>query len=424
MNTFAIPIMTLLRKLRVLSLSLSHAGDQKVNHASKSARKITGILNKFSFVLLVTMPRIALSLLLVNLLSSSSSTSGDILPPPNYFSPWDSCASDVVSVDNPRFSSFTKTGTTIVGLRCAEGVVLGADTRSTGGPLVMDKDKLKIHTIASRIFCCAAGTSADCDQISRKARHQLALLRLERELCGEDFSFDPIKAALISITSALESTTGARRKPSSVMILGGIDDDGPALYIVDESKVPQKVNFAALGSGSTDAIALLENSRQQWQRSNAHSVPSSDVGENQFIEDIDIATAIDAVRQAVHAGITNDLGSGSHIDICVIEKKGVRQWRETLSFERGQQTATVIKHQTQLLHVNSATIGEEKVLCSGDTKIVAAQQANDHLGDIIYSRSKSPISLLRSNSNECFIERCEEFDACPKELTLCDVQKI
>jgi 20S proteasome subunit beta 2 len=370
------------------------------------------------------MPRIGLTLLLATVLGSYSSTSGDILPPPNYFAPWDSCASDAVSVDNPRFSSFTKTGTTIVGLRCAEGVVLGADTRSTGGPLVMDKDKLKIHTIASRIFCCAAGTSADCDQISRRARHQLALLRLERELCGEDFSFDPIKAALISISTALESSAGGRRKPSSVMILGGIDDDGPALYIVDESKVPQKVNFAALGSGSTDAIALLENARQKWQRSKTHSVPSKDVGENRFIEDVDIATAIDAVRQAVHAGITNDLGSGSHIDICVIEKKGVRQWRESLSFERGQQTSSVIKRQIQQLDISSSTVKEEETTRVGDANVVAAQQVNYHLGDIIYSRSKLPISLLRSNSNECFIERCEEIDARPIDLTLCDVQKI
>lgn len=370
------------------------------------------------------MPREALSLLLLAVLNLCVSTSGDILPPPSYFAPWDSYASNVVSVDDSRFSSFTKTGTTIVGLRCAEGVVLGADTRSTGGPLVVDKEKLKIHTIASRIFCCAAGTSADCDQISRRARYQLAMLRLETELCGEVSSFDPIKAALISISSSLECPTGARRKPSSVMILGGIDDDGPALYIIDESKVPQRVNFAALGSGSTDAIALLENARQQWQRSNMYSDPSTDVGENRFIEDIDIATAIDAVRQAVLAGITNDLGSGSHIDICVIEKKGVRQWRETLSFERSQQTASVIKRQMKQLDVNSAATGEVEIVCGGDTKVVGAQQPANYLGDIIYSRFKLPISTLKSNNDECFIERCEAINACPTDLPLCDVQKI
>lgn len=369
--------------------------------------------------------RVALHFLQVTLLSSCLLvTFSDILPPPNYFAPWDSYVAESASVDSSRFSSLTTTGTTIVGLRCAAGVVLGADTRSTGGPLVMDKDKLKIHTIASRIFCCAAGTSADCDQISRRARHELALSRLERELCGEDFSFDSMKSALISILTSLESSSGGRRKPSSVMILGGIDDDGPALYIVDESKVPQRVNFAALGSGSTDAIALLENARQQWRSSSTNSALPTDIGENRYIENIDIDTAINAVRQAVHAGITNDLGSGSHIDICVIEKKGVRQWRENLLFKRGQQTPPISEPQRCQLDGNSVTEVENEIISDDESKDASAQHPSYHLGNIIYSGSKLPISSLRSDNNECFIERCEDVDKYPRNFAPCDVQKI
>lgn len=54
--------------------------------------------------------------------------------------------------------------------------------------------------------------------------NHLALLRLERDLSGEESSYDPIRAALISISNSLEGSTGAKgggRKPSSVMILGG-----------------------------------------------------------------------------------------------------------------------------------------------------------------------------------------------------------
>ena len=35
----------------------------------------------------------------------------------------------------------------------------------------------KIHTISGNIYCCAAGTSADCDQVTRQASHYLSLLR-------------------------------------------------------------------------------------------------------------------------------------------------------------------------------------------------------------------------------------------------------
>ena len=42
----------------------------------------------------------------------------------------------------------TKTGTTICGMVFKDGVVLGADTRATGGDIVSDKNCMKIHKMA------------------------------------------------------------------------------------------------------------------------------------------------------------------------------------------------------------------------------------------------------------------------------------
>ena len=42
----------------------------------------------------------------------------------------------------------TKTGTTICGAIFDGGVVLGADTRSTSGDIVADKNCMKIHDLA------------------------------------------------------------------------------------------------------------------------------------------------------------------------------------------------------------------------------------------------------------------------------------
>jgi Proteasome subunit len=69
-----------------------------------------------------------------------------------------------------------KTGTTIVGVVCQEAgcVVLGADTRATNDKTVADKHCEKIHRLSANIYCCGAGTSADCDQITKKARLKLA----------------------------------------------------------------------------------------------------------------------------------------------------------------------------------------------------------------------------------------------------------
>ena len=57
----------------------------------------------------------------------------------------------------------TSTGTTIVGLIYKDGVVLGADTRATEGPIVADKNCEKIHYITDSIRCCGAGTAADTE---------------------------------------------------------------------------------------------------------------------------------------------------------------------------------------------------------------------------------------------------------------------
>ena len=79
-----------------------------------------------------------------------------------------------------------KTGTTIAGIifkvyriigagsdpwsidltQFQDGVILGADTRATEGPIVADKNCEKIHYLAPNIFCGGAGTSADCENVT------------------------------------------------------------------------------------------------------------------------------------------------------------------------------------------------------------------------------------------------------------------
>jgi len=65
------------------------------------------------------------------------------------------------------------------------GVMLGADTRATEGPIVADKNCEKIHYISKNIFCCGAGTAADTENVtsmisSRIELHSLATGRVPR----------------------------------------------------------------------------------------------------------------------------------------------------------------------------------------------------------------------------------------------------
>ena len=62
--------------------------------------------------------------------------------------------------------------------RSQGGVVLGADTRSTAGTTVADKNCEKIHYMAPNVRCCGAGTAADCDHVTEMIRRELELHRL------------------------------------------------------------------------------------------------------------------------------------------------------------------------------------------------------------------------------------------------------
>lgn len=56
-------------------------------------------------------------------------------------------------------------------LTVQDGVILGADTRSTSGNTVADKNCEKIHYIAPNIYCCGAGTAADTENVTGAATH-------------------------------------------------------------------------------------------------------------------------------------------------------------------------------------------------------------------------------------------------------------
>ena len=70
-----------------------------------------------------------------------------------------------------------KTGTTICGVVFNGGVVLGADTRATEGPLVADKNCNKLHRISNNIYAAGAGTAADLDHMCDWLATQVELHR-------------------------------------------------------------------------------------------------------------------------------------------------------------------------------------------------------------------------------------------------------
>jgi len=185
-----------------------------------------------------------------------------------------------------------KTGTTIAGVVYKDGVVLGADTRATEGPIVCDKNCEKIHKISKLIWCCGAGTSADTENVTGLISSQLELLRLTT-------GTEP--RVITAMTRLKQHLFKYQGHVSAALVLGGWDVTGPSLYTVYPHGSTDKLPYATMGSGSLAAMAVFES---------------------KYKDDMDEKSAVALVSSAIQAGIFNDLGSGGNVDICVLNKQG------------------------------------------------------------------------------------------------------
>jgi len=184
----------------------------------------------------------------------------------------------------------TKTGTTIVGIIYKDGVILGADTRATSGNIVSDKNCEKIHYLAKNMYCCGAGTAADTEMTTKMIASQLELHRLSTNRVV------PVPCASTLLKQYLFRYQG---HVSAALVLGGVDAQGPHIYCIYPHGSVDKLPYATMGSGSLAAMSVFES---RWK-------PDMDEEEGKKL-----------VRDAIAAGIFNDLGSGSNVDLCIIRK--------------------------------------------------------------------------------------------------------
>lgn len=190
-----------------------------------------------------------------------------------------------------------KTGTTIVGIIFKDGVILGADTRATEGPIVSDKNCEKIHYLAPNMYCCGAGTAADTEMITQLISSNLELHRLNTG------RIVPVVAAKTMLSQRLFQHQGYI---SAALVLGGVDNTGPHIYSISPHGNTDKLPYTTMGSGCLAAMSVFES---RWK-------PEMEEEEGKKL-----------VRDAIAAGVFNDLGSGSNIDLCIITKAGVRYLR-------------------------------------------------------------------------------------------------
>lgn len=192
-------------------------------------------------------------------------------------------------------------GATTVGVVCSDGVILASEKRISYGHLVVSRVGKKVFKITEMIGAACAGLVSDMQILVREVEAYANLFKLE---VGR---LIPVKSAAKMMSNLLFSR---RLFPLITQtVVGGIDDEGPTLYVLDVlgSNIPDK--FTAVGSGAEIAIGVLEE---------------------RYKEDITVKEGKDLVTGAIKSAISRDAMSGDGIDFLVITKDGIEE--ESMKF--------------------------------------------------------------------------------------------
>ncbi len=192
-------------------------------------------------------------------------------------------------------------GATTVGVVCKDGVVLSSEKRVSYGYMVMSKMGKKIFTITDTIGAACAGLVADMQILIRQVGAYSKLFELEH---NRKIS---VRAAAKTISNLLFQR---RLFPYITQtIIGGVDEEGPTLFILDPlgSLIPDK--YATVGSGAEIAVGVLEAG---------------------YKEELTLQEGRDLVFRAMKSALARDVASGNGVDILMISKDGITE--ESIAF--------------------------------------------------------------------------------------------
>jgi len=194
-------------------------------------------------------------------------------------------------------------GATTIGVVCTDGVILASEKRVTYGHFVMSKGGQKVFKITNQIGVACAGLVGDMQILTREVEAQANL-----------FSMDVKRPISVRAAAKLMANILFNRRYTPLItqtIVGGMDEEGPSLYVLDVLGSLLPDNYAAVGSGTEIAMGVLEE---------------------RYKETLTIAEAKEVVLKAIKSAISRDALSGDGIDFLIISKDGVT--KESIKIQR------------------------------------------------------------------------------------------
>jgi proteasome beta subunit len=192
-------------------------------------------------------------------------------------------------------------GATTIGVVFDEGVILASEKRVSYGYMIMSRVAKKVFKLTDTIGAACAGLVSDMQVLIR-----------EVEAYANLFQLDTSRPLAVKSAAKLMSNLLFNRRLFPLItqtIVGGTDDEGASLYVLDVlgSVIPDK--YTAVGSGSEIAFGVLEQG---------------------FKENLTQKEAKDLVTRAIKSAVSRDVMSGDGVDFLIITKEGIQE--ESMKF--------------------------------------------------------------------------------------------
>lgn len=182
-----------------------------------------------------------------------------------------------------------KTGTTTIGIKCKDGVIMASDQRATMGNMVAHKGVRKVYPLSDNIGMTIAGVVGDAQLMVRYMQSEIALYSIK-------------KGSPMSVSAAATLVANIIRQGFYLgLIVGGYDSTGGHVFSIDGAGGYIEDNVVSVGSGSVFALGALEAGYKDG-----------------MTKDEGIALAITALNSAIR----RDSASGDGMIIAWIDSDG------------------------------------------------------------------------------------------------------
>ena len=206
-------------------------------------------------------------------------------------------------MDSELKNSILKTGTTILGIVCKDGVIIASDRQSTAGNIVMNKKSEKTVRINDYLLVSGTGMVSDIKRIEKILPAELKLKELRSK------TRPTVKQSANLLANILYSGI---RQPSILpmqagFLIAGLNEDGNyELYTAEPAGSVIKVDDydANFGSGMPYVLGFLER---------------------QYKKDMNVKEGIELAIEALKSSTQRDTGSGYGIDVYTITKDGIKK---------------------------------------------------------------------------------------------------